>query len=163
MVSQCWSHCCLPFTETAQATWIHQQWDPLAGACSSDVCCAGTLTAPNQAHCCLQWLCSALYTDTAHIDDHADGLPKLSNVVSLASRTFSHKAFPSQLMPGILPARPFAASGWSSHYYFLFTPKISEISPFLPLSLPECHDPRNEISKFLPGFFYQANSYSFFF
>lgn len=44
-----------------------------------------------------------------------------------------------------------------------FYPQISKISPFLPLSLPECHDHRNEISKFLPCFFYQANSYSFFF
>lgn len=78
------SQCCPPFTETAQMTWIHRQWDPLAGACSSDVRCPGTLRAPSPARCCLQphWLCSAPHTDSAHTDDHTEGLPKLSNVVS---------------------------------------------------------------------------------
>lgn len=111
MVSQCWSHCCPPFTETAQTTWVHQQWDPLAGACSSDVRCPGTSEHPaRHAAAFSRTGCAVISTQTLLTQMTYRGAPKAVHCGVPASRTFSHQAFPSQLLPAILLARPFHAS-----------------------------------------------------
>lgn len=127
--------------------WIHEQWDPVAGACSSDVRCPGTLRAPSRhaaafsrTGCAVHSTQMLLTWVTIHMGSQS--CPKWCPCFqNLLSQVFSKpNYYLASCWPGLLMPQTGALTTTS-----FFTSKLLRSPAFFHFHFLNAETPRNEI------------------